>query len=70
MLLVVSLNSCSHTQSHLAFLLCYRPGVLCLTFRSIIHSGLLSLKHIRSVSRLFFFGMWIFPGGASGKEPT
>ena len=54
MLLVVSLNSRSHTQSHLAFLLCYRPGVLCLTFRSIIHSGLLSLKDIRSVSRLFF----------------
>ena len=47
-------SSHSHSQSHLAFLLCYRPGVLCLTFRSIIHSGLISLKDVRSVSRLFF----------------
>ena len=65
MLLVLFLNSHSHTQSHLDFLRCYLPGVLCLTGRSIIHSGLISLKDVRSVSRLFlFFGMWSFPGGS------
>lgn len=63
MLLVLFLNSHSHTQNHLDFLLCYLPGVLCLTGRSVIHSGLISLKDVRSVSRLFlFFGMWSFPG--------
>ena len=45
MLLVLSLNSHSHTQSHLDFLQWDLPGVLRLTFRSIIHSGLISLKH-------------------------